>query len=261
MHQRRDPPRGSRYNPGMAEDPQEGNSRGFATTQWSAVLLAGHESSPDAGAALAGLCETYWYPLYAYVRRRGHDMNDAQDLTQEFFSLLMDRNYVAAARPERGRFRSFLLVSFKHFLSKERDRANAQKRGGHRLTISLDLASGESRYLGTSTSSLTAEQLYERQWALALLDRVMHRLALEMDEAGRSDWFDKLRGLIAGNTEEGTYAEVAKLIGTSEAAVKMAAHRMRKRYRELLRLEIGETVEHLAEVEDEIRELFASLSG
>jgi RNA polymerase sigma-70 factor (ECF subfamily) len=245
----------------MNDSNQRESPRTFATTHWSVVLVAGHKSSPDADAALATLCETYWYPLYAYVRRRGHNVSEAQDLTQEFFARLLEKDYVAAADPERGRFRAFLLTAFKHFLSKERDKARAQKRGGGRFPLSLDLASGESRYVAGPTDTLTPEQLFDRQWTVALLDRVMRRLEEEMRESGKADWFDRLKGFIAGGSDGATYAKTAESLGTTEAAAKMATHRMRKRYRELLRHEIAETVEHVADVEDEIRGLFTAFSG
>jgi RNA polymerase sigma-70 factor (ECF subfamily) len=245
----------------MNDSNQSDSPRTFATTRWSVVLVAGQKSSPDADAALATLCETYWFPLYAYVRRRGHNVGEAQDLTQEFFARLLEKDYVTAADPERGRFRAFLLTSFKHFLSKERDKARAQKRGGGRFPLSLDLASGESRYAVGPTDTLTPEQLYDRQWTVALLDRIMRRLEEEMRESGKADWFERLKGFIAGGSGGATYAKTAESLGTTEAAAKMATHRMRQRYRELLRREIAETVEHVADVEDEIRSLFAAFSG
>jgi RNA polymerase sigma factor (sigma-70 family) len=244
----------------MNDSNQRDPPRTFATTHWSVVLAAGHKSSPNADAALATLCETYWFPLYAYVRRRGHNVSEAQDLTQEFFARLLEKDYVAAADPQRGRFRAFLLTSFKNFLSKERDKARAQKRGGGRSPLSLDLASGESRYVAGPTDTLTPEQLYDRQWTVGLLDRVMRQLEDEMRQSGKKDWFDRLKGFVAGGSDT-TYAKTAESLGTTEAAAKMATHRMRKRYRELLRREIAETVEHVADVEDEIRSLFAAFSG
>lgn len=234
--------------------------RDFTTTHWSVVLTAGHKSSPAANAALATLCETYWFPLYAYARRRGHKADESQDLTQEFFARFLEKDYVAAADPERGRFRAFLLTSFKHFLSKERDKAKSQKRGGGRLPLSLDLALGESRYVAEPTDMLTPEQLYDRQWTVALLDRVMRRLEVEMRGSDKAEWFDRLKGFIAGGSDGATYAKTAESLGTTEAAAKMATHRMRRRYRDLLRHEIAETVEHVADVEDEIRSLFATFS-
>jgi len=244
----------------MSKLEQSDTPRSFASTHWSMVLLAGHKSSPDAAAALATLCATYWFPLYAYVRR-GHNVNEAQDLTQDFFAQLLEKDYVAEADPERGRFRAFLLTSFKHFLSKERGKARAQKRGGGRLPLSLDLDSGESRYVSGPADRLTPEQLYDRQWAVTLLEGVMGRLELEMRESGRGDHFDKLKEFIVSSSQGATYAKTAESLGTTEAAAKMATHRMRKRYRELLRQEVAETIEHVADVEDEIRSLFAIFSG
>ena len=244
----------------MSDMDQRDSSRSFENTHWSMVLLAGHKSSPDADTALATLCATYWFPLYAYARRKGHNGSEAQDLTQEFFSQLIEKDYVSTADPERGRFRAFLLTSFKHFLSKERDKARTQKRGGGRLPLSLDLASGESRYLSGPYATLTPEQLYDRQWAVALLDRVMRRLADEMRESGKADQFDQLKEFMVGDSKGTTYAKTAKSLGTTEAAAKMVTHRMRKRYRELLRQEVVETLAHVADAEDEIRSLFATFS-
>src|SRR5205823_135798 len=158
------------------KEPISGGVGGFATTRWSMVLAAGKGESPDAGAALASLCQTYWYPLYAFVRRLGHQPADAQDLTQEFFARLLEKQYLRAADPERGRFRSFLLSAVKHFLSKERDRATARKRGGGRKELPLDFEAGESRYSLEPTHEVTAEKIYERRWALTLLDQVFARL-------------------------------------------------------------------------------------
>src|SRR6516162_3514630 len=155
-------------------------SKSFATTHWSLVLAAGKSASADAEGALAALCQTYWYPLYAYVRRQGHQPDDAQDLTQEFFARLLEKQYLRAADPERGRFRSFLLSAVKHFLSKERDRAKARKRGGGRAVFPLDFEAGESRYSLEPTHEVTAETIYERRWALTLLDQVFARLRQEL---------------------------------------------------------------------------------
>ncbi len=201
------------------------------------MLAAGDHRRDDAQEALTRLCETYWYPLYAYVRRRVDSVHEAQDLTQEFFARLLEKDYVAAADPERGRFRAFLLTAFKHFLS------------------------GESRYGAGPADTLNPEQLYDRQWTIGLLHRVMRRLEEEHRESGKADWFDRLKGFIVGGSDSATYAETAESLGTTEAATKMAAHRMRIRYRALLRHEIAETVEHVADVEDEIRSLFATFSG
>jgi len=233
--------------------------RQFATTRWSVVRAAGRRSSPDSRQALQTLCETYWYPLYAYVRRRVVDINDAQDLTQAFFAELLGKNYVGSATAERGRFRSFLLTAFKHFLSKEWERAKAQKRGGGKPPIPLDFESANSRYLIEPHRGLTAEQIYDREWAVALLGRIMQRLESESVQSAKSRQFEELKGFLIGEHPGATYSNVASKLGMTEAAVKMVAHRMRRRYRELLREEIAETVAGPEEVEDELLKLFATL--
>ena len=233
----------------------------FETTHWSIVLAAGHRSSPDSDEALESLCRTYWYPLYAYVRRRVPNVHEAQDLTQEFFARLVERNYVTEADPVRGRFRAFLLTAFKHFLSKERDKAKAQKRGGGRAPVSLDFLSGESRLSIEPSEDLTAEQVYDRQWAVTLLDRVMDHLCDEFVRAGKRPQFDQLKGFLIGEQAGVTYADVANALGVTEGTVKMTVHRMRKRYRKLLRSEIAQTVASPGDVDDEIRSLVAVLSG
>ncbi|MEO1994516.1 MAG: sigma-70 family RNA polymerase sigma factor [Planctomycetaceae bacterium] len=245
----------------MFSDPPNLEQRNFVTTRWTVVLAAGDHQRQDAQNSLARLCETYWYPVYAYVRRRVDSAHEAQDLTQEFFARFVEKDHVAAADPERGRFRAFLLTACKHFLSKERDKARAQKRGGGRIPLSLDFASGESRYLAGLADTLTAEQLYDRQWAIDLLDRVLRHLEIEMRDSGKIEYFDGLKTFIVGGSDSATYAKVAESLGTTEAAAKMATHRMRKRYRELLRQEIADTVEHVADIEDEVRCLFATFSG
>jgi RNA polymerase sigma-70 factor (ECF subfamily) len=244
----------------MSSDQPPREERYFATTCWTVVLAAGDHQSHDSQEALARLCETYWYPLYAYVRKRVNSVDEAQDLTQAFFARFLEQDFAATADPERGRFRAFLLTACRHFLSKERDHARAQKRGGGKLPLSLDFASGESRYAAGPAETLTAEQLYERQWAIDLVNRVMHHLEAEMLESGRNDNFDHLKGLLAGRSDNTTYAQAASLLGTTEAAARMAVYRMRKRYRELLWQEIAETVEHVSDVDDEVRRLFATFS-
>lgn len=232
---------------------------GFATTRWSIVVAAGHRSSPDSRQALESLCTAYWQPLYAYVRRRVPDVNEAQDLTQAFFAELLDKNYVGSATPERGRFRSFLLTAFKHFVGKEWEKAKALKRGGGRAPISLDFQSADSTLRIEPAAGLTAEQLYDRQWAIALLDRIMERLQNEYQEAGKLEHFTALRGFIIGDHAGDTYAQVAARLEMTEAAAKKVGSRMRQRYRALLREEIAQTVSSPDEVDDEIRSLFAIL--
>lgn len=231
----------------------------FATTSWSIVVAAAHQSSRDSRRALESLCGAYWHPLYAYVRRRVPDVNEAQDLTQAFFAELLEKNYVGSATPERGRFRSFLLTAFKHFLAKEWDKAKAQKRGGGRAPISLDFQTADSTLRVDPAAGLTAEQFYDQQWAIALLGQILERLKGEFDGAGKARQFEELKAFIIGDHAGMTYAQPAAALNVTEAAAKKAASRMRRRYRELLREEIAQTVVGPDEVEDEIRNLFATL--
>jgi RNA polymerase sigma-70 factor (ECF subfamily) len=231
----------------------------FATTHWSLVVAAGQGDSPEAKAALATLCEIYWYPLYAYVRRHGHGPDEAQDLTQEFFARLLEKDYLQDADRQRGKFRSFLLTAFKHFLSKERDRANALKRGGGRPTLSLDLQAGEQRYRREPADHVTPETIYERRWALTLLDQVIARLRQEFAAAGKGPFFERLKVFLTGEKGPEPYARLAADLDMTEGALKVAIHRMRRRYRELLHAEIGQTVDTPAEVEEELRHLFEAI--
>lgn len=239
--------------PHSAPSPQ---NRTFGTTRWSVVRTAGRESSPDATRALASLCEAYWSPLYAYARRQVPDVNEAQDLTQAFFAELLEKNYVGAATPERGRFRAFLLTAFKHFLSKQWDKAKALKRGGGRSPISLDFDSADSNLQIDPQSGLTAEQLYDQQWAITLLGQILDRLQTEFQQSGKARLFDELKGYLIGDHAGTNYAEAATRLEMSEAAAKKAASRMRGRYRELLREEIAQTVTDSTEIDDEIHKLF-----
>ena len=232
----------------------------FATTHWSIVAAAGHQPSSDSKRAMASLCAAYWHPLYAYVRRRVPDVNEAQELTQAFFTELLEKNYVGSATPERGRFRSFLLTAFKHFLAKEWEKAKAQKRGGGRAPISLDFQFEDSRLSIEPAAGLTAEQYYDQQWAIALLRQIMERLKGELDEAANATRFEELKSFIIGDHAGTTYAQAAAKLNMTEAAAKKAASRMRRRYRELLREEIAQTVAGPDEVEDEIRNLFTTLN-
>jgi len=241
-------------NPGAASRDRE-----FATTRWSLVISAGQNSSPESQRALASLCETYWPPLYAYVRRRVPDVNEAQDLTQAFFAELLEKNYVGTATPARGRFRAFLLTALKHFLSKERDRARAQKRGGGRRLYSLDFASADSALQVDPAAGLTAEQCFDKQWAITLLNQIMDRLQSEFERSGKARLFLELKGFLIGEHGESTYAQVAARLNMMEAAARKAASRMRMRYRELLRDEIAQTVAGPDEVDEEVRNLLAAL--
>ena len=232
----------------------------FATTQWSLVVGAAAREQPDAGAALALLCERYWYPLYSYVRRRVADVNEAQDLTQEFFARLLEKNTLAHATPERGRFRAFLLTAIRNFLANEWDRGRAQKRGAGRRRLSLDFDSGESRLHFEPADERSPERIYERQWALLLLELVLQRLAAESAADGKQRQFEILQPTLVGS-RTASYQQLALELGTTEEAARQAAHRLRKRYRELLREEVQQTLADPGEVDDEIRNLFEVLGG
>ena len=232
----------------------------FVTTHWSVVLTAGRSDTTRARAALENLCQTYWHPLYAYVRRRGHSSEDAQDLTQAFFARLLERNAVAAVAPEKGRFRSFLLASLNHFLSDEWDKARAQKRGGGKV-ISLDLQSAETRLGEIPVEHFTPEKAFEHRWAITLLEQVYQRLGEEYRAQGKGALFDALRTTLAGASDAAPYAELARQLDLTEGAVKVAVHRLRQRYRGLLRDTIADTVSTPDEVEDELRYLFRTLAG
>lgn len=233
----------------------------FVTTQWSAVLAAGGGDSARSHMALEQLCRNYWPPLYAYVRRLGHSPHDAQDLTQEFFARLLEGHAMAKADPERGRFRSFLLASFKNFLAHEWEKARAQKRGGRAQILSLDLDTAETRCVQPTAPDDAPDRAFDRQWALALLDLVLRRLRQEYADCGRDDLFLALKDTLSGGRSEIPYRELGARLAMSEGAVKVAAHRLRQRYRELLREEIANTVAGPEEVEEELRQLFAALGG
>lgn len=243
------------------QETRSGGGRSFAATRWTVVLTAGRGSSPQAGRALEELCRTYWYPLYAYVRGRGHSPHEAEDLTQEFFARLLAKDYLADVDREKGKFRSFLLASLKHFLANEWDRARAAKRGGGRPHLSLDTQMAETRYRSEPANDLIPEKLLDRQWALALLDQVLARLQAEFVADGKKKQFDELKLLLTEGKGATSYAEVAARLGTTEGAAKVAVHRLRRRYRELLREEISHTVAAPAEIEEEIRHLFAAFAS
>jgi RNA polymerase sigma factor (sigma-70 family) len=230
----------------------------FETTQWSIVLAAGRGGGGGSRDALAALCESYSYPVYAYVRRCGHGADEAEDLTQAFFAALIEKRFLSAADPERGRFRSFLLAAVAHFLANERDREAALKRGGGRVVVSLDAGDAEWRYGREPSHEETPERVFERRWALTLLDRTLARLRAESERAGHGARFERLKGFLTGEGGGG-YAEAAAGLGLSEGAAKVAVHRLRRRYRELLRDEIARTLADPAAVDDELRELFAAL--
>ena len=230
----------------------------FQTTHWSMVLHAGHRSTVQSQEAMSELCQTYWWPLYTYARRRVGDQHQAQDLTQAFFEKLLEKNYLRDADPDRGRFRAFLLTALKRFMANEWDREIAQKRGGGKVHISLDFEEGEQQYSREPVDTLTADQVFLRNWARTLLERVLEQLRAEFDSDGKADQFRELQAFITPLQDKIDTAEVADRLGISETAVRVAAHRLRKRYRKLLREEISQTVAGTEEIEDEIRSLFAA---
>jgi len=233
----------------------------FVTTRWSVVLSAGENDSPDAVRALEHLCRAYWFPLYAHVRRLGNQPADAEDLTQAFFEKLLEKKWLASADRERGRFRTFLLSSLKHFLANEWDKARAQKRGGHVTIVPLDAPAGETRFQHEPSTTATPDREFDRRWALAVLETVLARLEKEYCDGGKSKLFDQLKVTIGGDRSEIHYAGLGRDLSMSEGSVRVAAHRLRQRYRELLRSEIAQTVATAEEVEDELRYLFAALAG
>jgi len=229
----------------------------FATTQWSDVLKAGASTSPAARSALEELCSAYWYPLYAYVRRTGKSPDDARDLTQGFFEHLLQTDLLRAADPTRGRFRSFLLSCMKNYLSNERARAAALKRGGGVSNIDLDADTAGGRFLHEATD-LEPDALYERRWSLTLMERAM--TTLEKESASPERWAT-LKPLLTGSDREQSYKAIGEPLGMSDAAVRVAVHRMRQRYGELLRQEIAETVGDPAQVDDELKHALRSLGS
>jgi RNA polymerase sigma-70 factor (ECF subfamily) len=233
----------------------------FVTTRWSLVAAAKEGGSPEARAALEALCKAYWYPLYAFIRRQGRDADQAQDLTQEFFARLVQQDFLERVEPSKGKFRSFLLVACKHFLANERDRARARKRGGGRTMIRLDWDAAEARYHREPAHTLSPDKLFERHWALALLDQVLGRLRDEFHQAGKDKQFELLREFLAGEKAPTSYGRVAADLGMTEGAIKVAVHRLRRRYRELLREEIARTVADSRQVDEEIRSLFTALGS
>ena len=231
----------------------------FPATRWSLVVAAGDPHRKEARSALVSLCESYWYPLYAYLRRRGYSSDQAQDLTQEFFVRVIEGRYLDRAEPEKGRFRAFLLTSLKFFVADEDDRRRARKRGGG-MVVPLEFSSGEERYQREPAHDETPERIYERRWALSVLDRVVEKLRNEFVQHGRPDHFERLKVFLLGQSDA-PYAALAQELNTSEGALKVAIHRLRKRYRELFRQEIADTVADPAAVESELRHLAAVLTG
>ncbi len=233
----------------------------FATTHWSVVLEAGDLHSPQSSQALETLCRTYWYPLYAFVRRQGHNPHDTEDLLQGFFARFLEKHFLEDVDQTKGRFRSFLLAALKHYLANEWDKGKAVRRGGRVEFLSLEGEAAESRYWEEPAAELTPEKLYEQRWAYELLERVMERLQHEFDASGQSSLFEALKGFLAGENQGVSYADVAAQHGLSEGALKKRVQRMRQRYERLLREEIAHTVARPEDVEDEIRYLFTVVGG
>jgi RNA polymerase sigma factor (sigma-70 family) len=230
----------------------------FPTTRWTLVAAAGNQDRPDSRAALASLCDAYWYPLYAYARRLGDSPEQAQDHTQEFFTRFLEHAYFDRADPERGRFRSFLLSSFKYYLCDDVGHARAQKRGGGVAPLPFEVSKGEEMYVREPSHDETPERIYERRWARTLLDRVVARLREEFVRHGRVEYFDALKTYLHGASDV-PYAELARRLETTEAALKVGIHRLRKHFREVLRSEIADIVADPKDIDGELRHLIASL--
>lgn len=246
---------------GRLTNPAAGEGDWFATTHWSMVVSAGRQNDTERSReAMQALCQNYWQPLYSYVRRRGYSADDAQDLTQEFFARLLQNNRVARADQQKGKFRAFLLTSLKNFLSDEWDKAHAQKRGSGIQPCSLQFEDGERTYELEPVNNVTPDQVYERRWALTLLDNVLQTLKAEHERAGKGEVFAALSPCLVGDRTAQPYAELADSLELSEGAIKSIVHRMRNRYRELLRHEIANTVATPTEVDEELNYLFTVLS-
>jgi RNA polymerase sigma-70 factor (ECF subfamily) len=232
----------------------------FVTTRWTVVLAAGGMDTTKVRQALEHLCRTYWYPLYVYVRRRGYSAHDAQDLTQAFFARLLTQQSMVKANPDRGRFRSFILTAMNNFLASEWKRGSAQKRGGGYEMLSLELAAAEKRYELEPATHSSPTKIFEKQWAMTLLEQVLNRLELEFQDDGKADLFAALKPALLGLRESQPYVALATQLGMNESAVKVAVHRLRKRYRELIRDEIANTLDPSEEIEVEMQHLLRVLA-
>lgn len=244
-------------NPGPTPEP----ASWFNTTHWSVVLAAGQAATPQAGDALERLCGTYWFPLFAYLRRSGYEFPDAQDLTQAFFAHLLEKNRLRSVNPGKGKFRSFLIASLKNFLANEWHKRQTLKRGGHVAFLPLDAEVGEARYRREPAHDSTPDKAFEQSWALALLDKVLNQLRAEHGDEAKRRLFEALQVYLSGDKGGVSYAEMAARLNLTEGSVKMAVLRMRRRFGELLREEIAHTVAKPEEIDEEIRCLFAAVSG
>ena len=232
----------------------------FSTTHWSIVLQAQADSSPDAARALDALCRTYWVPLYSYVRQQGHSPHDAQDLTQEFFARFVGKDYLASVGREKGKFRSFLLKALNHFLADQRDRARAIKRGGGQTPVPLTEDEAERLYLANPGAGLAPDEAFEKRWATALLSEAFAKLQAESVAAGKGDRFERLKGFLEDGTDSGDYETLGAEMGLAANTIAASVHRLRQRYRELVRIEIANTVATPGEIQEEMRYLFAVLT-
>ncbi|HEU6449270.1 MAG TPA: sigma factor [Verrucomicrobiae bacterium] len=228
----------------------------FATTHWTVVLAAGKRSTPQSDSALEQLCRTYWFPLYAYVRRRGNTKEDAEDLTQAFFARFLARNYLEGLSAERGRFRAFLLASLKHFLANEWDKSQRRKRGSGETLLSLDWQTADTKFQIAATSEESPDKAFDREWALTLLNAVVEQLQRECEADGKGELFARLKIFLTADGDDVSQVEMAKELGMDETAMRVAVHRLRKRYRQLLRAEITNTLSDAADVAEEMRALF-----
>ena len=233
----------------------------FATTHWTVVLAAGRQRSPQADRALDELCRAYWFPLYAYVRRRGHTKEDAEDLTQAFFARLLGKNSLANLDSAKGKFRAFLLASLKHFLANEWDKSQRQKRGGGEHPLSLDWQTADTQFQVAAAHAPGPDQAFDREWAVALLNQVIQRLQTECEADGKANLFEQLKIFLTAGKGEMAHAEAAKKLGMDETAVRVAVHRLRKRYRLLLRAEIAQTLSDPAMVDEEMQALFGAFGN
>jgi DNA-directed RNA polymerase specialized sigma24 family protein len=237
-------------------------AEGFASTHWSVVLLAGGaRNAPQVQEALARLCSAYWYPLYVFIRRQGHSADDAEDLAQEFFARFLDKDFLSTVDKSRGKFRTFLLACCQHFLANQRELGRAQKRGGARPALSLDFPGAAERYRAEPASVETAEKLFERRWALTVLDQTLEQMQREYEADGNDALFAHLKKVLVGGTKALSYARIGADLNMNEAAVRKAAQRLRQRYRSVLRERIADTVDEPERIDDEIRDLFAALSS
>ncbi len=247
-------------NPGLHALPATAHEGVFATTHWSVVLAAGERNNSEAAAALEALCRAYWYPLYVFVRREGHTPENAQDLTQDFFYRLLEKDYIGNADRRRGKFRTFLLVSLKHFLINEWKRSGRLKRGGALIAFSFDSEEVEERYSAEQMDASDPVHSYDRQWAVALIEQVLSRLRGEYGAADKAELFTALKAFVWGETDVASYAEIGRRLNLSEGNVKVAVHRLRQRFREVLRAEVAQTVNRPEDVEEELRYLIGVLS-